>query len=280
MCGAAAAVLPVYKHRWACCPGCGNLSRAPRERLLVEALPAAARRRLPAALGWDAATLADPAGAWFRGMEERRAERAAFAAAEEARLEALGVPLGGAVLDVGGGPGELAARLARRAERVVLLEHAPSAVRFAREALGLDARPFDFAGAPLPEVAPGPWELLLCRFALGWCRDLERFVDGLGAVAAPGATLVLEWVAPSRGAALTSAAEDLAPWRLWSGDWLAATLTRRGWRVTGRHTPLPPMRFWAPRGPAYALASLPWALWPGPMPPGVHQRHEGLVAVR
>ncbi len=243
----------------------------------MDVLPARLRARLPRALSWDQASLDDPQGAWFREIEARRPEREARAREDEARLLALGLPLEGAILDLGGGAGELAARLAVRAERLVLLEHMRPALENAREFLSLDARPFDFEGAPLPAVAPGPWDLILCRYALSWCRDLPRLLDGLSAVAAPGAALVLELVLPGRGAMLTSALEDHAPWSLWSPTWLARALGERGWLLTRRFTPYPPQNFWSARGPRFALFSLPWALWPGPLPRDLQQSHAGLV---
>lgn len=277
VCGAPAPLQPVYKHQWICCARCGNLSRLPRERLLVDLLPTTLRARLPAALRRDEATLANPEDVWFKSTETRQAAFEMEADSVVALLSRLEVPVQGSVLDLCGGPGHAAARLARRAQRVVLLEHGRIALAHARERLGLDARFFDFDGPPLPEVVDGAFDLILCRFALGWCEDLPKLATGLTACAAPDATLLLSLVAPTRAALLTTAVEDFAPWRFWSPAHLARVFAEAGWLLTRRFEPFPPMPFWAPRGPRYGLLSLPWALWPGPLDRDPRQRHAGLL---
>jgi len=275
VCGASAPALGVYKHRWRVCAGCGNASREGRERLLADHLPEFLRRRLPASLRADPAVLVDLPGACFPDPAARLAACQREAEEVEHQLSAQGVRAGCRVLDLCGGPGVVLARIGGAGS--TLLEYSRGALRYARETLHLDARFFDFHGAPLPLVAPGPYDLLLCRYGLGWCADLPRLARGMAEVAAPGAVAVLLFVLPTRGAMLTSALEDYAPRRLWDAGHVATTFALAGWRLDHRFEPCPPMPYWTPHRAGFRLLSLPWLLAPGPLSRDPTQRHAGLV---
>lgn len=275
ICGAPAPSLLVYKHRWRACAACGNASREDRASLPLDRLPAPLRARLPVALRRGATP---SEGAFFADPPSPEA-LAAEADRFDQLLGRLEIQVEGDVLEIGGGPGAVAERLRRRGCRPTLLEHAEGALGFARERLGLDARPYDFAGAPLPAVAPGPYDWLICRFALGWCRDLPKLARGLAAVARPGARALLCFVLPTRGAALMSALEDHAPAVLWSAATVERVFAEAGFQLLRRFEPIPPLPFWAARGPRYRALSAPWALRPGPLPPDPLQRHAGLLLV-
>lgn len=270
-CRGPVAAYGVYKHRWWVCARCGAATRAARPALLADRLPSRLQARLPPRL--RRAGAADPFFA------RPRADTGAAELAEvEGLLRRVGIGAAGRILDVGGGPGFVAAGLGQRAS-VVLLEHSAAALTHAR-GLGVDARAFSFEGPPVPEVAPGPFDLVLLRYAVSWCRDLPRLAAGLAAVCRPGARLVVTHVLPTRGACLGTALEDAAPAVLWSERALLEGLTAADWREEASFEPLPPLPFWAPHRRGYALASAPWALRPGPLPPDLHQRHAGRVFSR
>jgi SAM-dependent methyltransferase len=193
-------------------------------------------------------------------------------------LAAAGLPAAGRLLDVGGGPGFVAAGLAPAAA-VTLLEHSPTAAAHAR-ALGVDAHPYDFRGAPISRVASGPFDLVMLRYSVAWCADLPAFAAQLTPVTRPGAALLLTFVLPTRGACLGTALEDAAPAVLWTEAALLAGFARAGWRPVHRFAPAPPLPFAAPHGRAFAAASWPWAVAPGPLPYEFRQLHAGLVLRR
>lgn len=252
-CAAPARLARVGPQRWWVCPGCGNASRAPRP--------------------------GEPDGraGWWTDIEGRAdAHRGEVPIALEL-LARAGVTVAGDVLEIGGGPGFVAAALASRARRVVLTEYVDAARVYASERLGLDARVYAFGGPPLRDAVDGAFDLILCRYALGWCADLPRLAAELRPVAAPGATLVLAFVTPSQGALLCSAWEELPPLTLWSPDHVERTFAAAGWTSARRFEALPPMHHGQPHGRAWRLRASLWARWPGPLPRDPMQRHAGLV---
>ena len=282
-CGGPPAPLLVYKHRWWVCATCGNATSELRPDQPADRLPSWLAARLPPLLRVNPDAVADPARQWF--VPERYPTASAAGTpyqgeAEKVRrlLDHHGIAADGAVLDLSGGPGFVAQSLTTTAGRVVMTDFVPHVVAFARARLGVDARHYDYQGAPLPTVVEGPFDLILSRYSLNFCRDLPAFTRQLNAVAAPDAVLMVAGViSTSRGACLTSAVEDAPPLVLWNPSWFERVFAAAGWQVEARFETDPPMCCWAPRGPWYALFSLPWALRPGPLPPGVRQRQPGFA---
>lgn len=104
------------------------------------------------------------------------------------QLELSGQPL----LDVGGGLGQMAAWFAARGHEVTLAEPAEEMLAHARRALA--GRPVRFLQEPLqrlPEVAPGPWPLIVCHAVLEWLADPEAALATLAGLLAPGGQLSL-----------------------------------------------------------------------------------------
>ncbi len=190
-------------------------------------------------------------------------------------LADAGIRPSGRVLDVGGGPGWVAADLAAAPDvtGTLLLEFSPHA-RAHADGLGVAASPFDFQGGELAERAPGTWNLLLVRYSLPWCLNLSRFAQALREVAAPDAALVVTWVLPGRGAFAISQFEHEAPDRLYSERFVDDTFAAAGWRLTRRFTPAAPM--FHPSVSWRWLLGLPVLLRPGPES-GFRQRHAGRV---
>jgi len=275
-CGGAVAAFGVYKHRWWTCLRCGCATREPRPLLPAERLPSFLSSRLPSALLRDPVVTASPGTAFFRGDDSASASREV---ADVRRwLSDAGVRPEGRVLDVGGGPGFVAADLMKDAD-VVLLEHSPHAIGAARSR-GIDARPFDFAGPPLRAVVEGSFNLVLVRYSLGWCRDLPRFFDDLAPIAAPGCALLLTFVTPSVGAFLGSALEDAAPAVLWEAAHLERVLQTHRWRIDRRFVPTPAMRLADAHGRAFRAFSVPWRIQPAGRSRDLRQHHLGFLAQR
>lgn len=275
-CGGAVAAFGVYKHRWWTCVSCGCATREPRPVLPAQRLPAFLRSRLPAALLRDPEVTAAPGTAFFLSDGDTAAAREV---ADVRRwLSDAGIRPEGRVLDVGGGPGFVAADLMKDAD-VVLLEHSPHAVSAARSR-GVDARPFDFAGPTLRATVEGRFTLILVRYSLGWCRDLPRFVDDVATILAPGGALLLTFVTPSVGAFLGSALEDAAPAVLWDGTYVARVLASIGWRCDPPFVPTPALLLSDAHGRPFRALSVPWRLQPTGSSRDLRQHHLGLIARR
>ncbi len=285
-CGSGRTPLLVYKHRWWVCPGCGNATSELRADQPGDRLPPWLRDRLPAPLRLDGAEVVDPARQWF--VPEHYAAGSAvgtpYAGEAEAFLRLLAqhdLSPRGVILDLSGGPGFVAQALAATADRVVMTDFVPHVVRFARTRLGVDARFYDYQGAPLDTVVEGPFDLVLLRYSINHCLDPRVLARALWRLTADGAAVVIAgFLSPSLGACLTSALEEAPPRVLWDPDWLAAAFVAAGWQVAVRFETHPPMPYWRPRSWRYRVASLPWELRPGPLPRDVHQHHPGLILRR
>jgi len=229
---------------------------------------------------------ADPSTCWFRADGYLSADPTGTPYEGEpqkvrALLARLGLRSDGAVLDIGGGPGFVAAALAQEARRVVLTEVSAHIVPFARDTLGVDTRTYDFQAHRLADVVDGPFELVLSRYGLDHCLDVRRFARDLAEVVPVGGHLVVAgFIAPTRGACLVSALEDSAPRVLWSESAFDAAFADAGWLLRDRFDADPPMLYWRPHRRGFRLASLPWELAPGPLARDVHQHHPGRCYTR
>lgn len=158
------------------------------------------------AASWDA-----NAAAWTRAVREGHipSRRAATDAAAVAACAAAVPRLAGArVLDVGCGEGWLARALAVHGARVLGIDGSAGLIDAARGAEGMvhDDAP---AGAPPPEyavvdydaltadrrAAPGPFDLVVCNFAL-LGDPIAPLLAALAGRLAPGGTVVVQTVHP------------------------------------------------------------------------------------
>jgi len=103
-------------------------------------------------------------------------------------LDLHGQPL----LDVGGGLGQQAEWFAARGHAVTLTEPAGDMLARAREQLsGHEVSLLQAPLQALPEMAPGPWPLIVCHAVLEWLADPRRALATLTGLLAPGGQLSL-----------------------------------------------------------------------------------------
>jgi hypothetical protein len=140
----------------------------------------------------------------------------------------------------------------------------------------VDARAHDFQRTPLPQVAAGPWNLVLLRYSVAWCLDLRGLAAQLATVAAPGAYVLVTWVLPSRGAFVVSQLEQEAPDRLYGEQFLDDAFGAAGFYKAGAFAPAAPL--WYPTRSWRWLLGLPVLLRPGPAR-GLRQAHGGRIFV-
>lgn len=128
------------------------------------------------------------------------------------------------VLEVGGGPGELAARIAGEVGcRVVMVDISPRMVELAR-GRGVDAHVGDAVSLPFPD---GSFDCVLAAWVLFHLPDLDRGLAELARVLVPGGHLV----------AVTNAEHHMAELRSVAGaaSWARIFSRENGADVIGRH---------------------------------------------
>jgi SAM-dependent methyltransferase len=130
----------------------------------------------------------------------------------------------GRVLEVGGGPGELAARIRDEIGcEVVMVDISPRMVELAR-ARGVDAQVGDAAGLPFPD---GSFDCVLAAWMLFHLPDIDRGVAELARVLAPGGRLV----------ATTNSERHMEELRAVAGraSWDRVFTRENGGEILGRH---------------------------------------------
>ena len=173
----------------------------------------------------------DPAAVAVQYANEANLEarRSLYANAEgpdprEVAFEAVAEVAPERVLEVGGGPGELAARIASELGcEVVMLDVAPRMVELAQRR-GVDARVGDVQDLPF---ADGSFDCAVAAWMLFHVPDLERGLAELRRVLRPGGRLV----------AVTNAEQHLRELREIAGDaaWQRTFTRENGAEAIGRH---------------------------------------------
>ncbi|WP_110643517.1 methyltransferase domain-containing protein [Salinicola sp. CPA57] len=96
------------------------------------------------------------------------------------------------VLDVGGGLGQMSQWLAERGHRVTLAEPSEEMLSRARVNLGeLPVHTLQASLQALPEVAPGPWPLIVCHAVLEWLAQPRQALSVLKTLLASDGRLSL-----------------------------------------------------------------------------------------
>jgi SAM-dependent methyltransferase len=142
----------------------------------------------------------------------------------EATLDAVAECNPKRVLEVGGGPGELAARVAHdlRCE-VVMVDISPRMVELAR-GRGVDAREGDAANLPFPDES---FDCVVAAWMLFHVPDIDECLSELSRVLVPGGRLV----------AVTNSERHMEELRVVAGKaaWARVFTRENGAEIIGRH---------------------------------------------
>ncbi|MGH9371973.1 MAG: class I SAM-dependent methyltransferase [Vicinamibacterales bacterium] len=240
-------VLRTYKHDWIACADCGNLTRTLRDTYLASALvpERLGRAILPAKLAdffYPMNNVRRAADNFYRYYEGSAAlSPGATKYRTETRdllleLTARGIDLTGrSVLDISGGPGFLARDLAAIASHVVVTEFSPAAVSGMAQHLAVNAVKFDYNSDDLASVTSGPYDVVLVRYSINFCLDLQRFARSLRKILVPGGVVYVSFVAPTLGFLLRWQHDEYTVNRLYTTETMARSFVQEGFTLETRY---------------------------------------------
>ncbi|MFD8499042.1 class I SAM-dependent methyltransferase [Amycolatopsis sp. NPDC059657] len=131
----------------------------------------------------------EPYDGYWRASEDAALTRLA------GKLEALGDREHVRALDAGCGEGRLLPWIAKFAARITAADPDPERLAAAKNAKLPEATQVAFEVSPITGVRGGPFDLIMCSHVIQHVptAELQPLLDGLRAVAAPGASLVLSF---------------------------------------------------------------------------------------
>jgi len=212
-----------------------------------------------------------------------RNHRREFLAFRHHVLDSCGIDVDGLrVLDVSGGPGMIARSLAELGARVTVTEFTDASVAFMRDQLDLDTRRFDYNADRIETVVDGPFDLILVRASINFCRDLDRFAQGLSQLTVPGGLVCVDFSLPTLGTFLRWQFDRYTYLALYPTERVHEAFARHGFAV--RHQP-PDIRYWymcgLPDGERLLAEHYAFAALPGlPVSRDLHQVGRTMVFAR
>ncbi|MHC5113731.1 MAG: class I SAM-dependent methyltransferase [Planctomycetota bacterium] len=184
-----------FKRRWSLCDECGTAFPQTKPRLpLLSWLPYAEYKRR---------TDQTESSIYDYFTRPEHVDYSIETAREfiEHTITPHGIALDGKrVLDISGGNGHFIHEIAKLGATPTLTEINEPSLAYARDELGIDSVEFDFNRHRIHEQALGPFDIVLARAAIMFCRDLEQFVRDTASILAPGGLLVIQHsVVPTLG---------------------------------------------------------------------------------
>ncbi|HXB39629.1 MAG TPA: methyltransferase domain-containing protein [Bacteroidia bacterium] len=203
-----------YKHFWYACASCDSIEREKKSHYTFESFfPKSAVKKLPgyftyllpasyfeeAKLGTsynyyaDMGNSAEGSGTKWGGETKIVSER----------LSKFGVNIKDkSVLDVSGGPGFVANNLRSETSYMLLTEFSQVAVEGMRKFLAIDIEKYDYNSDSLDKITGKKFDIILVRFSINFCNDLEKFVKEAKNLLNPDGLIYVEHVEPNRGCLL------------------------------------------------------------------------------
>ncbi len=103
------------------------------------------------------------------------------------------------ILDVSGGPGEVAYGFKEQCSKFVVTEYSQTSVTAMKNGLGVDAVKFDYISDDLSEIVDDTFDVVMIRSSIIFCSDLGGLLLSINKVLKPEGLLLLETITPSLG---------------------------------------------------------------------------------
>ena len=207
-------VIHTYKHDWGSCGKCRNLTRTRRARYLATlCLPGKLKNLVPVAFQayfFPVEKVLKSDANFYAAYSGISALKSAQGTKWEGQLEQLrcqlnhyGLSLEGQnVLDISGGPGFLVQEAQSLTRRAVVTEFNEASVEGMKRNLGIEAVKFDYNTDSISEVVKGPFDIVLIRYSINFCKDLNRFLEGLKPILHSKSVVFVSFVPPTLGCIL------------------------------------------------------------------------------
>ncbi len=236
--------LNTYKHYWHSCDNCGSIERIKKEKYFLEKFfPLSLAKKLPGYFTYilpskyfeesklgtsynyyaDMGSSNEGTGTKWDGETEVVVNR----------LKSLGVDIKDkSVLDVSGGPGFVANNLRTTTKYMLLTEFSDTAVEGMKKFLSIDVKKYDYNSDALDKVTDKKFDIILVRFSINFCNDLEKFAREAKNLLNPGGLIYVEHVEPNKGVILRWQFDEYTYTLLHAIKIFADTFTKAGFETT------------------------------------------------
>lgn len=146
------------------------------------------------------------------------------------RLVQHGMDLDGkSLLDVSGEPGYFGKDAGNVAGRVVVTAFAREVAEAIRDLLQIEACKFDFQADRLSSLfEKESFDMIFVRYAIGFCEDLEAFLDDCAHVMKEGGLLYISFCPASRAVCARWMFDDYTYLRQYTGEYMAEKVREAG----------------------------------------------------
>ena len=103
------------------------------------------------------------------------------------------------ILDISGGPGNVAAAIKDICKDITVTEYSEVSVEYMKKNLNINAIVFDYSKDKLSEITTTKYDLILIRSSIIFCDHLEKFIESAKQILNEDGYILLETILPTLG---------------------------------------------------------------------------------
>lgn len=208
--GANISIVNMYKDKWLCCHECGIAQSHHKEKYFFSFLPASLIKFWPKLkrLVPDSAIISEGSKVYDsmatdehvqNHIKQRFVERFVDEVVKRHDIDLAGKR----VLDISGGNGYFAKRLADLGASVILTEYNMNSVNYARKHFNIRAERYDLNSDLLSELFQSEkFDIVLMRWSVMFCLDLPRFLVDIKKIMPTDGMVIVQSILPTLGTML------------------------------------------------------------------------------